>query len=61
MQMRASNAYRRRHQCRVFRPFGEAGATPRQSQDMRLQSGARDVARQSRQIGRQAQTVQIIP
>ena len=44
-----------------LRPIDHAGARPGDLQDMRLQSGARNVARQSRQVGRQAQTVQVIP
>lgn len=44
-----------------LRPIDHAGARSGDLQDMRLQSGARNVARQSRQVGRQAQTVQVIP
>jgi hypothetical protein len=54
---------RRDHSSLIERlwPVDHAGARPGDLQDLRLQSGARNVARQSRQVGRQAQTVQIIP
>jgi len=38
----------------------QAGARPGYLQDMRLQSGTLNVACQLRQVGREAQTVQVI-
>jgi hypothetical protein len=38
----------------------QAGPRPRYLQDMRLQSGTLNVACQLRQVGREAQTVQVI-
>jgi hypothetical protein len=43
-----------------LQPIDQAGAGPGYPQDMGLQGGARNVARQSRQVRRQAQTVQVI-
>jgi hypothetical protein len=43
-----------------LQPIDQAGAGPGYLQDMRLQGGARNVACQSRQVGCEAQTVQII-
>ena len=43
-----------------LQPIDQAGARPGYLQDMRLQSPAWNVARQSRQVRRQAQTVQVI-
>jgi len=44
-----------------FQPIDQAGAGSGQMQEIRLQSRVESVARQLRQVGRQAQTVQIIP
>jgi len=44
-----------------FQPIDQAGADLGQLQEIRLQSGAESVARQLRKVGRQAQTVQIVP
>ena len=41
--------------------INQTGAGPGQMQDICPQSGARNGAGQLRQVGRQAQTVQIIP
>jgi hypothetical protein len=43
-----------------LQPIDQAGARPGYLKDMRPQSGARNVACQSRQVGCQAQTVQVI-
>jgi hypothetical protein len=48
----------RRDYSRLIERLRPTGACSGDLQDMRLQSGARNVARQSRQVGRQAQTVQ---
>jgi hypothetical protein len=44
-----------------FQPIDQAGAGLGQLQEIRLQSRAERVASQLRQVGCQAQTVQIIP
>ena len=44
-----------------LQPIDQARTGPGQLQEIRLQSRAESVARQLRQVGRQAQTVQIIP